>query len=158
MSYPANCLDYRNYQLAVLRLEPCNNQSRFWKISGLSRNSRPCPPRLQYRDHRAAISHHKLRPPWSVLISTRDKRVLKEVWHRLRDDRRQEPSPPHFDAGERIETPRPQGRIAGVFRARLTAGRPIRKPPPKVWREDGRFTRLTVVELSHTEKMSFQHR
>jgi len=31
-SYPrfsrANCLDYRNYQLAVLRLEPCNNQSR----------------------------------------------------------------------------------------------------------------------------------
>jgi hypothetical protein len=47
----------------------------------------------------------------------------------------------------------PRGLIAAVDRAGLTAERPIPKPPSKDKHEYGRLARLTVVELSYTEKM-----
>jgi hypothetical protein len=88
-----NCLDYRNYQLAPLRSEWCNNQSRRRKNprSFKEFESMSCQVAILY--NRAAVSHHRLRPPRWILISTLDKRRLERVWYRLSDDRRQGPSP-----------------------------------------------------------------
>jgi hypothetical protein len=61
----------------------CNNgpEANAHHLAGLNPHT-TSKRKLQYRYNRAAISHHKLRPPRWILISTRDKRRLKVVGDR----------------------------------------------------------------------------